>query len=277
MTKPNWQKAKDYNYTNDYSENYSAWAWEFLRRGNDYRSAYEVYLKEASDLGLELEFGVDWKNIPEARVYDPPLLENETWEKWVQRCELELDKRTRRIHLHKLRGETFYLDGMFDPGIPYHEGIAFLSPLRFPYIAKKLDDLDPFIEEFDVYDSITGEPTDGVITSFNQAVGVVVFALDSNLEKQLTAAKKGLVKLQKTKHLKKPHLPTPYPVWRSYLQVLDAKLDGESTDEIASVFWPEPGPDEDPISKVTERVKQARRWTRPGHYRRLLMRQFAEK
>jgi len=275
MTKPNWQKAEDYNYTSDYSGNYAAWAWEFLRRGSDYISNYDAYLKEAS--ALEHEFGANWKNTPGARAYDPPRLENETRNQWVRRCEFDLDKRPRRIHLHKLRGKKFFLDGMFDPGVPYHEGIAFFSPLSLPYIAKKLDDLDPFIEEFDVYDLITEKPIGDVITGFDQAVGVVVFALDSNLEKQLTAAKKGLVELRKIKQLKKPHLPTQDSVWRSYLQVLDAKLVGASVNEIALVFWPEPGPDEDPISKVTERVKQARLWTRPDGYRRLLMRHFADK
>ena len=268
MTKPDWQKAADYNYMSDYTGNYAAWAWEFLRRGSDYRTAYKAYLKEASD--LELEFGVDWVNMPKARFYDPPRLENETWDKWVQRCELDLDKRPRPIHLHKLRGETFYLDGMFDPGLPYHEDIVFLSPTPFPYIANKLDDLDQFIEEFDVYDVITGEPTD-VITGFGQAVGVVVFTLDSNLEKQLTLAGKELVELRKIKQLNKPHLPTEHPTWRIYLRVLDALIDDPSVNKITSVFWPEPGPDEDPISKAKETVKQARQWTWPKQYQRLLM------
>ena len=47
MTKPDWQDAAEYNYMSDYTGNYAAWAWEFLRRGSDYRTAYEAYLKKA--------------------------------------------------------------------------------------------------------------------------------------------------------------------------------------------------------------------------------------
>ena len=58
---------------------------------------------------------------------------------------------------------------------------------------------------------------------------------------------------------------------------IDALLDDASVNKIASVFWPEPGPDEDPISKAKETVKQARQWTWPKQYRRLLMQYFAGK
>ena len=70
MTNPDWREIEDYEYTKSFDKQYAAWAWEFLRRGCDYRSAYKQYLQKAED--LKSEFGENWKSVPEARLHDPP-------------------------------------------------------------------------------------------------------------------------------------------------------------------------------------------------------------
>ena len=59
--------------------------------------------------------------------------------------------------------------------------------------------------------------------------------------------------------------------WRLYLRSLDAKTDGATYEQMAEVFFPAATtlPDEDPIKKVEETIRQARRMLRPSAYERI--------
>lgn len=266
MKGPSWQNHHDYNYTAELE--LSGWAWEFLRRGGDYRVAYAAYLVEAKP--LEEKYGANWKEKYEARVHDPTLNENESHTNWIRRCELILGKTPRRLHLHKLRGEEFYLDGMFDPEAQYHQEIRFLAASPFPKRVRSIEDLEAYLIEFEDYDPDDDDHPDYADLAIDPKVGVLAFKLNEALDQQLKSAKKLLLGARKNSEIKKPHSPTRHPSWRNFLRVLDADLEGITLPDIASAIWPKPGPDEDPVSRAKETLRRAKRWTRPKQYSRLL-------
>ena len=57
----NWRRDSDYAYTSKLT--YSQWAWEFLRRNSDYRAAWSLHQKAASDAlgfqGQQIRFGFE--------------------------------------------------------------------------------------------------------------------------------------------------------------------------------------------------------------------------
>ena len=158
MTYPDWHSEPDYKFTGELT--YKGWAWEFLRRNPDYRSAYESFSDEAK--AVELEYGADWRTNPEAKTYLPPKLAGESDQKWMKRCGFGLGLHPRRKWLDVLRGKRFGLARMFDPHSVTANTVAFLDLDPFPLIAELPDDLDGYVEEFDVFDPQSGQETGSV-------------------------------------------------------------------------------------------------------------------
>jgi hypothetical protein len=267
MTYPDWQSGEDYEFTTKLS--HKGWAWEFLRRSSDYRSAYESFSLEAA--AKEVEYGPDWQTNPDARDYVPPILEGESPSRWMMRCELTLDQRARREWLHILRGEPFGLIGMFDPISTSAETVNFANPRSFPLIVRRPEELDQYTEEKDVHDPVSGEPTGASVIAYVPSVCVVAIDLTQSIATQIDEMERGVSLVRKRRQMKKPHLPALQQEWPRYLRVLDADLDGATDEKIAGVLWPVYGPDEDPVGRVRETRKQAKRWTRYSDYSRLLL------
>jgi hypothetical protein len=267
MTYPDWHSEPDYKFTGELT--YKGWAWEFLRRNPDYRSAYASFLDEAK--AVELEYGADWRTNREARTYHPPKLEGESDQKWMKRCGFGLGLHPRRKWLDVLRGKPFRLAGMFDPHSVTANTVAFLDPDPFPLIAELPDDLDGYVEEFPVFDPESDQETGDGVFAFIPDVCVAVFDMTKSIKTQINEIRPLLSEVRKQRNIKGPHLPTIQPEWRRYLRVLDAVFDGVSNEDIAKVLWPVHGPDVDPVSRVMETRKQARRWTKKAKYSRLLL------
>jgi hypothetical protein len=266
MTYPNWHSEPDYEFTAALT--CKGWAWEFLRRNPDYRSAYASFLDEAK--AVEFEYGADWRTNPEARTYIPPKLAGESDQKWMKRCGFGLGLHPRREWLDVLRGKPFRLAGMFDPHSMTANTVVFLDPDPFPLIAERPDDLDGYAEEFPVFYPLSDQETGDGVFAFIPEVCVAVFDMTKSIKTQIDEIEPRLSIIRKRRKIKKPHSPTIQKEWPRYLRVLDADFDGASDKDISEVLWPDPGPDEDPVGRVMETRKQARRWTRVAKYSQLL-------
>jgi len=267
MTYPDWHFKPEYEFTKELT--CKGWAWEFLRRSPDYRDAYEAFLNEAEV--VELEYGADWRTNPKARIYHPQIMEGESHSDWIRRCELKLGQRPLLEWLDVLWGKPFGLAGMFDPHSETADTIVFTDRDNFPLIAERPDDLDDYVDEFDLFDHESGLDTGDSVFAFIPNVCVVVFDMSKSIKSQMDAIEPRLSLIRKQRKIKKPHLPTIQPEWLRYLRVLDADFYGALDEDIAEVLWPVYGPDEDPVGRVMETRKQARRWTKYKKYSRLLL------
>ena len=82
MKNPDWRKDEDYAYTKKLGN--AGWAWEFLRRNDEYKKSWEAFRLQASE--YKKEFGLEWREERSTWLYDPPLSEGETPNEWLQRC-----------------------------------------------------------------------------------------------------------------------------------------------------------------------------------------------
>lgn len=267
MTIPNWNKDKHYDFVEELT--FSGWAWEFLRRSKDYRKSYTDYLAQSKK--LEHEFGPNWLNSEKCRYYDPPRNEGEDSSKWTIRCGLELGIRGRVFSLDKYLGKNFGLDGMFDPTVATSEEVNFLPPSSYPQLIEKPEDLDDFLQEVETYDPISNDVDGGAVTILDRDFAVLVFDLSLSAETQSGVLTGQLATIRKERNLTKPRLPSKKAVeWRRYLRVLDADLSGTKIPEIASVIWSKPTENHYPDEQAQSALKNARKWTNPIKYTRLL-------
>ena len=241
----------------------------------DYRVAYDEFAEEAQE--LEEKFGPDWKNEYECRVYDPPKHNDEDYQKWIHRCEIEEDKTPRRVPVDEYFGEEFGLSGMFDPLTSTTKEVRFKPPNPYPLLVEKPEDLDGFLEEVETYDFETGEENGGSVTILDRELAVLVFDLKLSAEAQTKSLNSLLAGFRESRGLKNPHLPSERKEWKKYLRVLDANLAECSEEDIAKELWPKLGEDDDPVEKAKSALKNARRWTKRYHYNRLLIRHLNER
>ena len=122
-----------------------------------------------------------------------------------------------------------------------------------------------------MFDPESDQETGDRVFAFMPDVCVAVFDMTKSIKTQIDEISQRLSDIRNQRKINKPHLPTIQKEWPRYLRVLDAVFDGASNKEIADVLWPDPGPDEDPVGRVMETRKQARRWTKKAKYSQLLL------
>tara|TARA_Y100000031_G_C8198441_1_gene374968 strand:+ start:107 stop:967 length:861 start_codon:yes stop_codon:yes gene_type:complete len=284
---PDWRKAEDYAFLEKEEELPSkVWAWEFLRRSKEYRSGHEEYLEEANN--LEKQFGAGWLSDSTTFRHDLPLEDGENCVDWVLRCE-EAGVRARRIPLDAFYGKPFHLDGLFDPMNTPGENVLFIDPHSFPRVLTFPDETDEFVKNFETYGYMIPEgdethlgdgvapaprewmPDGGGATAFDHRFLVAVFDLQLAFDDQVEELKTLKERLLERRGMVGARLPSvKLPVWTRYLRVLDAGFEEATIEEIADIFWPEPGENDDPVGQVKETRKQALWWTKPHRYVRLL-------
>lgn len=210
MTKPDWQNENDYAYTANLDE--VGWAWEFLRRNEDYKDDWEAFRMQSAK--YEKEFGTNWKKHRSTWRYDPPLLENETPDEWSTRCILsvaDFEELPYESYCAKKWGLALHMP---DPNIRYDElkgQVQFLNPLKFPRIVG--DEI-----EFNVLTTHDGNlPYSAVAARYK----VIAFDLSLSIDSQIKEAKIKLMSAAKYAKSKRNH--RVQKAWRRYLQALDAK------------------------------------------------------
>jgi hypothetical protein len=118
------------------------WAWEFLRRRDDYKASYKAYRKEAAS--YQRKNGQKWKNIKVA--YDPPKKRTESESSWKRRCH-DAGEIGRKLTLGGKYGMEWLLWDMHDPKNPHSKKIRFFKkPLTSPRMIKDYESLDDIIK-----------------------------------------------------------------------------------------------------------------------------------
>ena len=216
-----WKKEKDYEYTNDLSP--EGWAWEFLRRNQDYIKFYKEFRSIISDLeskyGKRKDNPKKWAKYPDSKVYIPALEENESEQQWKGRVMLTHDN-PRIINIESYYAEKWELQRMYDPTEKYSEKIQFKLIKEYPRILGLQEGLDYFSHLNKVH---------SIPLSFTSPKKVLVFDLSKSIPDQLNIAKKHLVSAQKH-HFPKGNLPR-------YLRVLDGFIVGAKSKEIREVIF----------------------------------------
>lgn len=252
MKKPDWKNEADYAFTESLSQ--EGWAWEFLRRNEDYRKSWIAFQKQAAE--YELTLGYDWAKDRSTWRFDPPLLENEKVSDWYIRCRetiLDFEELPFESYCAKQWG---ILRRMPDPDIPFPEqpeSVRFLKPLEYPRLIS--DEIE--------FQSHAFQDEEMPYREVSRNISIIAFDLTRSIDRQLEEAKLKL--LIQAKHLDKQQRDRRDPkAWPRYLRVLDAKAT-TSLSQIGKFFDLSPGESfqQNPEAQTASRLlDRARRWTR---------------
>ena len=225
---PNWKEPADYDFTEHLDG--SGWAWEFLRRNNNYAEDYDecerLVQREEEKHGPYpnpiYKFLGD--KVKHTLYCDPPKKEKEEIQQWLGRCHAQ------NLYPHRYHPSIWY-------GKKWHLKQAIQSPLinkpplfDSPIIRKaeliSFDNVGKYIED-------GGEPEDYI------AIG---FDLSAPIGPQWDAVKE--IVQSKHKNYQKPidHSPSvskhTVANFKNYLRVLDAIAAGINLNDIAKVLIP---------------------------------------
>lgn len=210
---PNWTSEKDYDFTENLSR--EGWAWEFLRRNEEYRASWERYLEQASE--CEKKFGKGWEKNQETWVYYPERKSGETPAQWGLRVTAE-EPIFWDEPLKSGAAVRWHLSEMRDPDLSFEEHgrmVRFRKRSNFPAHLSDMIEAREYLKQDDDF---------AFLQEFDRQFAVVAFDLNATLDKQLGDAKASLAKRQKawlkdnTPEWKNPKSKK----WSDSLQLLDA-------------------------------------------------------
>ena len=191
------------------------WAWEFLRR-------HPIYQKNWKRLEVwKQTTGEGWKQYQCAKVYRPRMKSGESEKEWKRRVSYETGIPPTSCSLDVHFGSKWALCEMYDPSLPFSQGVRFLKPLDdFPRMLIQPDDFMELVEDEELID---GSGFQRVLN--NRAV--VAFDLTLPLEKQMKIVQKMLLGWQEEMNaagrLEKEKRTTPkIQKWKRHLRALDA-------------------------------------------------------
>ena len=193
-----WSNAKNYTFTSDL--NRDGWAWEFLRRNDEYGADFEMATCSGDP------------------VYDPPKLSNESDRQWVARV-VQGNNEPRKSHPLTGLGAKWGLTQMQDPADDS-------TPAFLPAY--------PFLPDWSDLDSLYGQDTDEAPISMRPDVAVIAFDATKPLSKQLELAKNLFFSRQEGVTARRKNWKPDN--WALYLRLLDAKDAGAETPEIIAAI-----------------------------------------
>jgi hypothetical protein len=234
--KAKWSTVPDPNYA--YTKKLSAdgWAWEFLRRTEEYRTAYKEFIANIDAPPFH---------------YSPPKLDGETDTTWKRRVLFKGQGDPEKLSRERHAARTFQLAGMYEPNLKYAASkIRFLPHEAGPFLATVTDDLEPFV---------SSEARDVGIDAFQPGFCVLVFDLTASIDHQKNQAAK-ILKLRRQKYQLTPARALKFSSnWNDYLRVLDLSGDGATVAEIGEKLWPNtPTPDHVAADHAKDFLEQAR-------------------
>lgn len=214
MTKQDWRKKADYAYTKDLDN--KGWAWEFIRRNEEYRATYAAWLKVITN-----KHKGDWKN--------EPLAESQLDLSGLSMRTKLLRERTAGLQRKKTASEIaagrWGLWAMYDPASPYDPSII------------EFDLQNPFPAFYaDLSKSASKQVSGGVLQSFIELakpkplmteadIVIVAFDTDRPLTEQLKKTKQVLKEYQNASTKLKQQGKPQRQGFSLYLAMLDALED----------------------------------------------------
>ncbi len=266
---PDWKVDSDYEFAKKLGDD-REWAWEFLRRSNAYREAWEAFKSEIAQ--WESTFGPSsgWANSADALAelslwgFDPPLSTAETVKQWEERTFYSVGRKPIKEPLPEWRGRQWRLRRMYDPeSTPAHEVRFHRTEPQLWYRFEDIEHVSELVQEFQL----------GVYTWID---------LDRPLVPQLRRLREVLNAKQREVRARGDVHPqrqsNKRDLWPHYLQLLDADNLGIPAKQISESniqrnYYPKLKMGKqafDPIAKVNERLKAARTLAEGGYIRLLL-------
>lgn len=200
---PNWQDGSTYGVTDSWE--YMRWRWEFSRRRQDLRDAFDARAKETYEFYVALYS--DPKN---AHVYG------------VRRT---LEPHEPGFTARSYVGDSFGYAGIPNPRISEQPSHVMFSVLDYPG--------DVSLYDGESCKDVNGDPAPITLEDNQMAI---VFNLDKPIAIQIEAAKRSLLGKQKERHGSKLQKRQRRDLWLTYLQVLDGRECGAKWSEIAQIL-----------------------------------------
>lgn len=220
MLKSNWKDLPDWKNADNYAfldgQPPVVWAWEFLRRHPIYRKHWRRLIR------WQEKVGNDWMVHPCATVYRPRKKRCETVEAWERRVGNETGIHPKPQPLRAYLGSNWSLRSMYDPYLPYTQGVRFPKPqLEFPRMVFTPEEFMELVEDEELE---RGAGFQRVVNEF----AMVAFDLTHPLDAQLKIAAKQLFNWQEemetTKRIVVNTSSSPKTTkWLRHLRVLDAR------------------------------------------------------
>jgi hypothetical protein len=200
---PNWQDASTYGETDAWE--YMRWRWEFFRRRQDLRDAFDERAEET------YRFYFDWYSSPEHR------------EKYGEVKTLKPNERG--FTAQSYMDDDFGYTGIPNPRISDQPSRVTFSALDYPgdvslYVGENCKD-------------VNGDPAPITLEDNQMAI---VFNLDKPIAIQIERAKESLHNRQKKRHGSKLQKRQRSDLWLTYLRVLDARECGATWFQISSIL-----------------------------------------
>ncbi|NBX02906.1 MAG: hypothetical protein EBR02_02330 [Alphaproteobacteria bacterium] len=203
-----WAEKERYSYLTKLDKRHQprGWAWEFIRRSQDYRNAYKSFLY------LQEEFGADWIKKQSRDVYEPPLLSGESERKWYSRGNDQLFI-AQKLTASQKCARQWQLHDMYDPTWEYNgKAILFVAEKQYPmFYGDKAAIKNPQVNSIeDLQNDLVHLPT----------TNILYVALDTTqpLKYQLPQLKTIFANSKKLESIKKGQSER----WMTYIQFLDA-------------------------------------------------------
>lgn len=200
---PNWQDASTYGDTDSWE--FMRWRWEFSRRRQDLRDAFDARAKDT------YEFYVD--------LYSDP-----------KNAHLYGVGRTLEPHEPGFTAQSYEDDGFGYAGIPNPRVSEQPSRVTFSVLDYP-GDISLYVG--DQCKDVNGDPA-GIKLEDNQMA--IVFNLDKPIAFQIEQAKKSLQQRQVARHGSKLQKRKRSDLWLTYLRVLDARECGATWLQISSIL-----------------------------------------
>ena len=193
-----WSNAKNYTFTSVLDR--EGWAWEFLRRNNEYKADFKA------------------ATCSKEPVYDPPKLSNESDRQWIARA-VEADKEPRKLNPLTGLGEKWGLEQLQDPADD--SAPSFLQAY-------------PFLPNWRDLDSLYDRDAHESPIRMRPDIAVIAFDTARPLSKQLERAKDLFFSRQEVVTGRRKNWKPDN--WALYLRLLDAKNAGAETAEIIAAI-----------------------------------------
>jgi hypothetical protein len=257
---PDWQNEADYAFLDEAPM--TVWAWEALRRHEEYRKDWEEFQASlAGNSGKQLVY------------YDPPKPPEWTQQHWLNHV-VSKNLEPKITTESQMRANKWGLREMIDPSQPYKRAHGFrLFGGGFPHQVQNMEDFEPMIEVIDHGD---GFETQDVIQNRAIAAFNMTRPLKPQMDMLLEHLERKQMQLVSAGVLLVEELDTGFKgaLFKRHLRSLDARrsLPRPSLSKIAALIDPKTnaGKDNTALNKVgTRYVTQAKKMA--ASYRNMLI------
>jgi len=248
---PDWRKKEDYAYTKKLDGN--GWAFEFLRRNEEYQADYQFVTDVYQE--LEQKYGqLDSKT--KAKWYAdllywhhiPSLLADEGYDEWLHRIASQGMEPQRIALTQYIMSKWGLVKQLPDPSKPADPAPSFSPTGPFPLFPDYEQIGEYFEGDYPKIGSNGEMDWSSGAGPYAQKYGyaIVVYNLELPLESQLAAAAPrvtGIQKLQKKQKHIDPLIPYTLDnvrkIFKRYLRLIDGKASGATHGELAKTIFPE--------------------------------------